>query len=226
MAQHLKVSGSFDPLGSESGTRTPSYRFAGLISLYIIIGLNVLIYVDMATAFDNSSFSAHQVALYGTANFGPYWESLGSNYMHFSLEHIAFNMMALAIWGGAVSRRMGFIKFVLFYTSCGVCASIVSVASHPGTVSAGASGAISGVLAALFVLKLFGEKSLEFGNLISVVIFNSVYAVISPTIDWQAHLGGFVAGIFLAIIFVPRYLFLALASTVVVTAIFLALRHP
>ena len=185
--------------------------FPGALALTVVVGLNVIVYLHMAKYYNDTNFTARQVYLYGNRFFGPYWESLPSTYIHFGLIHILSNMLALIGWGWTVARRLGFWKFLLLYTLCGLASSAVSLASHEGTVCAGASGPVSGVLACLFIVRLYGDRTICASELISVVVFNAFIAFVMPNIDWQAHIGGFAAGLVLGLIFVPRYLLLSIS---------------
>jgi membrane associated rhomboid family serine protease len=194
---------------------------AGLIALITVVAINCLIYLDMATAFNALSFSTKQVYKYGL-NFGPDWQAmlLPATYMHYDIMHIAMNMLALISFGHTVARRMGFLKFLLFYTLCGAFASLVSLAAHGADVVAvGASGAIAGVFGALFMVRFVGDRSVELKELGGVVFYNVIMAATVPFIDWQAHLGGFISGLILSIVFVPKYGMYVLVSVLMVIGV-------
>ena len=70
-----------------------------------------------------------------------------------AVSHIMNNMLILFILGDNLERALGHIKYLFFYLICGVGANIVSMAVNLGeyrnVVSAGASGAIFGVIGGL-----------------------------------------------------------------------------
>src|SRR5881409_721654 len=85
----------------------------------------------------------------------PLWLTLlTSMFMHGGWLHIGGNMLFLFIFGDNIERTFGSLRYLVFYLVCGVIASIAHVASDPTSVipSLGASGAISGVMAAYLVL--------------------------------------------------------------------------
>jgi len=106
---------------------------------------------------------------------------------------------------------MGHRRFIAFYLLCGVLASVAHLWSDPSSSvpTVGASGAISGVLGAYFVLH---PKAKIWVLVLSVIplklptyaviggwaglqVFNAVYAEPGTTgVAWWAHVGGFVAG--------------------------------
>ena len=184
----------------------------GYVALALIVIVNVLVFSWMTDTFNATEFTATQIAYVG-GTYGPYldkgeyWRLLTASYIHLNLPHIAFNMLALLVWGRKVSQRLGFIRFIVFYTICGILGSLVSVTYQPEVVAAGASGAISGVLAELFVLRFAGDPTIEAQGLVGVFIYNAVYSVAMPNIDWRGHAGGFVAGLIVGyalLLTVPR----------------------
>src|ERR1051325_3788655 len=81
----------------------------------------------------------------------PIWLTLiTSMFMHGGWAHIGGNMLFLFVFGDNVERALGHIKYLLFYLVCGVIAAYAQILSGPESVipSLGASGAISGALAA------------------------------------------------------------------------------
>jgi membrane associated rhomboid family serine protease len=75
-------------------------------------------------------------------------------FLHGSLAHVAGNMLFLWIFGDNVEDALGHARYVLFYLACGMVAALaqVAVSPHATVPMLGASGAISGVLAAYGVL--------------------------------------------------------------------------
>ena len=181
-------------------------------ALILIIALNVAVYALMAAQFGRLDFDAVQAAEFG-ATYGPfvrqgeYWRLLAANYVHFDLGHIAFNMLALWAWGARVAAQFGAWRFLPFYTLCGVAGSALSVWAMPQVVGAGASGAVSGVLGAMFVLRFAGDRRVKLYDIGAAFAFNAIYSVMMPSIDWRAHAGGFLAGLVLgglAVASLPR----------------------
>src|SRR6266581_8721673 len=85
----------------------------------------------------------------------PYWITLFSSmFMHAGWAHILGNMRFLFVFGLHVERSMGGIRYLAFYLICGLGASGLEIAAAAGSNAPGlgASGAISGVLAAYLVL--------------------------------------------------------------------------
>src|SRR5258707_3044901 len=85
----------------------------------------------------------------------PVWATIfTSMFLHAGWLHIGGNMLYLWIFGNNIEDAMGHAKFTLFYLVCGVAAALTMLAMDPAsrTPVVGASGAISGVLAAYMLL--------------------------------------------------------------------------
>ena len=81
----------------------------------------------------------------------PEWTTLiSSQFLHAGFLHIAGNMLFLWIFGNNVEDRLGHVKFIIFYLTCGVLASLTQwyFSSASAIPSLGASGAIAGVMGA------------------------------------------------------------------------------
>lgn len=158
-----------------------------------------------------------------------YLTLLVSMFMHASFLHIGGNMLFLYIFGDNVEDAMGHCRYLVFYLVCGLVASLAHVfvtvtlygaySKEAMVPSLGASGAISGVLAAY--LLLFPQKrvtALLFNFLTDVPAFVAigmwfVFQLISGLrmlggrgpdgVAYAAHVGGFVAGLVLVKLFTP-----------------------
>lgn len=75
-------------------------------------------------------------------------------FMHGGWLHLLGNMLFLWIFGNNVEDRLGRIRFPLFYLLCGIIAAVGQIIVEPNSIAMliGASGAISGVLGAYFLL--------------------------------------------------------------------------
>lgn len=155
----------------------------------------------------------------------PIWLTLFSSiFLHGGLMHLLGNMLYLWIFGDNVEDAMGHGKFLLFYLLCGVVAAFAQIATAPGSAipMIGASGAIAGVLAAYFMLfphsriltlvPIFFFIRLIAVPAVFLLGFWFLFQVISGAgmlgraggVAWFAHIGGFIAGIFLVFLFKQR----------------------
>ncbi len=142
-------------------------------------------------------------------------------FLHESVLHVGGNMLFLWIFGNNVEDRLGSLRFALLYVVSGIVGSLVQVYSDPTSTAygLGASGAISGVLAAyvlfypsarvltlivpFFVVTL--RAWLFIGYWIALQVLN-IFLSTSATsgVAFFAHVGGFATGFLLALVLQPR----------------------
>jgi membrane associated rhomboid family serine protease len=146
-----------------------------------------------------------------------------SMFLHGGILHLAGNMLYLWIFGNNIEDAMGHARFIVFYLLCGIAA--VFAQALPDTSSTipmiGASGAISGVLGAylllypharVLVLIPLGfflhtmrlKAGIVLGIWFAMQVISSLASGDGPGVAWNAHIGGFVAGIVLLPIFKRR----------------------
>lgn len=146
---------------------------------------------------------------------------LTSMFLHGGWLHLAGNMLYLWIFGDNIEDRMGRLRFLLFYLACGLAAVLAQALPEPQgrTPMIGASGAISGVLGAYllmfprarvlvlvplgFILKAIRLPAVwVLGLWFLVQLVSSLMAPAGEGgVAFRAHLGGFVAGLAFAPLF-------------------------
>ncbi len=150
----------------------------------------------------------------------PYLALVTSMFLHGGWLHVLGNLWTLSIFGDNVEDRMGPLRFLAFYLLCGALAGGVHVWFHPesSVPTIGASGAISGVMGAYFVLYprakvitlipvLFYPLFVELpafvflGLWFASQLLSGTLSMVEPEaaggIAFLAHVGGFVAGVLL-----------------------------
>lgn len=156
---------------------------------------------------------------------GAYVALFTSMFLHGGWLHVLGNLWTLAIFGDNVEDRMGPLRFLVFYLVCGILAGVVHVYFNPDSPvpTIGASGAISGVMGAYFVLYprarivtlipiLFYPLFVELpafvflGLWFASQLLSGTASMVEPEaaggIAFLAHVGGFVAGVLLHWLFV------------------------
>lgn len=177
----------------------------------ILIVLNILyfLYLEWAGSSEDTLFMLHHGAMFPAlvVEKKEYYRLLTSVFMHFGIHHITNNMLLLFILGDNMERALGSIKYLIFYLLCGIGANMVSMMaelqSSEQAVSAGASGAIFGVIGGLFYAVTINRGRLEdlsTKQLIIMIIFSLYFGFTSTGVDNVAHVAGLMIGIVLAVI--------------------------
>ena len=130
-------------------------------------------------------------------------------FLHRNLSHLAGNMLMLYAAGSMVEEKMHRAAYLIMYFVCGLAGGILSVCSQMNAgeeySSLGASGAIYGIVGALIAWMLMNRqwRSIRFYNRILIALLLLFYGgSLDEGIDYMAHLGGFVAGLLFAGIYV------------------------
>jgi len=153
----------------------------------------------------------HPVPIYATI--------FTSMFVHGGLFHLAGNMLYLWIFGDNVEDRMGRFRFLIFYFLSGLAAAAAQIFSSPNSKipMVGASGAVSGVLGAYFLLYPHSRVTtlitlgwfirlveipalvvLGFWIVVQLLSGLLTLGVQAGGVAWFAHIGGFVAGLIMA----------------------------
>lgn len=122
-------------------------------------------------------------------------------FLHFGLAHVACNAYALYIWGPIVESLFGRAKFLLVYIGSGMVGVAASYC-FSSAFSAGASGAIFGLLGAMLTFRKkrpVSFKRMIGPQLIVLIGINLVFGFLGQGVDNCAHLGGLAGGYLLAL---------------------------
>jgi rhomboid protease GluP len=142
---------------------------------------------------------------------GDYWRLLAAMFLHIGVMHIAFNGWALFSIGRDIEAFYGSGWFVAIFLLTGLAGNVAYYLLGPDVLSAGASGAIFGLIGAetaFFVRNrpLFGKFGRErLVNLAVLIGINLVFGFTAQGINNIAHLGGLLSGFVLGSVLTPRY---------------------
>ena len=136
-----------------------------------------------------------------------YYRIITSMFLHFGIEHLLNNMVILGALGWNLELETGKIRFLIIYLVSGIGGNLLSlylgVSSAEYAVSAGASGAIFGLMGALLYVaaRNRGRMGRISGKRVLFMIALSLYfGITSSGIDNAAHIGGLLCGFILAVI--------------------------
>ena len=191
---------------------------------YTILALNILFFVlycfpsPTETMLIGRAMIPQQVSLIDPSTWGSMFSSM---FLHADIFHLLGNMLFLWICGDNVEDKLGHIPYAFFYLFCGIAACVLHVASDPDSLvpTIGASGAISGALAAYVVffpthrikmlfwvfifLQVFYIPAwawIGFWFLEQIVMANLTADSLGGGVAYLAHIGGFIAGILIGLL--------------------------
>lgn len=186
----------------------------------ILVLINCIVYVvlEIIGNTTDSEFMAEIGAVWPPylQESSQYWRLLTATFMHFGFEHILNNMLILFCAGSMLENALGHVKYLILYLLAGVGGSTLSYLQmiHSGNyaVSAGASGAIFGIIGALLWIVIVHKgryETLTGRGLLFMIVISLYYGISSGEVDNWGHIGGLIMGFLLGIVLYrkkPKYI--------------------
>jgi membrane associated rhomboid family serine protease len=134
------------------------------------------------------------------------WILLTNMFIHAGVWHLFANMITLYFFGIFLNRLIGTWRFLVVYFAGGIASSIAYLLLAPRTdIAVGASGAIFALGGVLAVMRpklrvIIFPIPVPMPLWIAIIGIFAVFTILAivgvlPTIAWQGHLGGLVAGL-------------------------------
>jgi membrane associated rhomboid family serine protease len=190
-----------------------------------LIGINVAVYLAELAAggtvngvnnwiFDNGALWGPSVAN------GDWWRLLTAAFLHYGPFHLAINMYSLFFAGTLLEQVIGRWRFVLLYLGSGIAGSAGALVVSPLSVTVGASGAIFGILGALFVLERRRHIATG-GQVAGLIVLNLIFTFALSNISVGGHVGGLIGGVVLMWLLLQfrRSALYSIASTAALVAV-------
>jgi membrane associated rhomboid family serine protease len=137
----------------------------------------------------------NELALYGPAVArGDDYRLITAAFVHYGLLHLAFNMYALYLIGGVFERYAGPVRFAAVYLVSALAGSFGALLVTPHSPTVGASGAIFGLMGALFVFERQRGMALLGGSIGGLILINLLITFGIPGISVGGHVGGLIGG--------------------------------
>lgn len=148
---------------------------------------------------------------------GQWWRLLSSTFLHFSLMHITFNMLALWYLGRLVEAKLGAVRYLMLYLLAGVLSMSMYILLlwlnlvEPFTLVAGASGSIMGLVGAeaAILLRLWHSDGSHvarqrFIATALIIVMQASLDLLMPAFSFTGHLSGAIIGFVLAMLLYRR----------------------
>lgn len=180
-----------------------------------LIVINVIIFLLLE--LQGQTESAELLMKYGAVyppyilEQGQYWRIFTATFLHFGFGHLLNNMVMLGAAGQVLERALGKIKFLILYLVAGVGGCGLSyfqmLRSGKYAVAAGASGSIFGIVGALAWIVIVHKgryETLTGKGMLGMIVLCLYYGVSTGNVDNWGHIGGFIMGFIICIIFYRR----------------------
>jgi membrane associated rhomboid family serine protease len=199
-----------------------------------LIAINVAVFIAEVADGATLGGGGHGTVLTKGGLVGPaivnqheYWRILSSGFLHYSVLHLAFNMLFLYIMGTMLEPAIGRLNFAVVYLASLLAGSFGALLFQPHALTVGASGACFGVLGALMVVAHDRHIPIWQSGLGPTLVINLVFSLSVRGISIGGHLGGFIGGVIAGALIVElaerrRNESLALAGCLLVAAVSVA----
>lgn len=182
------------------------FRPADLITQPVVtitlIAINVVVFligqgrnlnIDGALIADALVRTSDGVQRIGVAD-GQWYRIVTAAFLHAGLLHVAVNMWALWILGPILERALGRVRFGVLYAAAATFGALGVMLLDPDKLTVGASGAIYGLMGALFAMQAASGVRFRDNALLPTLVLNVVVTVAIPNISIGGHIGGFIGG--------------------------------
>ena len=193
------------------------------VTTLLLVSFIGLFIMQVLTGVDANNPSTEALVKWG-ANALPFtmdnepWRLVSSAFLHIGLMHLLFNGFAMYFFGQIAEPMFGSAKFLALFLLAAIGGNLLNnYVTWQGIVdgtgqaglSAGASGGIMGIGAALLIAALFkisvNGMVLNLKSLIFIMGINLVYGFAVPGIDNAGHIGGAITGLIIALAFAIAY---------------------
>ncbi len=172
------------------GLARPGYAPVTLV----LVAVNVVLFLAAAAspAFTSSTWEVPYLV-----RQGQWYRLFSSFFVTNDVLDIALNMFSLYIIGRLVEPALDKWRYLALYLLSGLGGSVATYLLANGSeASAGASGAIFGLIGAFFVLAR--RARLNTSGIVAIIVLNLVFDFTYSGINWLAHLGGLGVGLAVA----------------------------
>jgi rhomboid protease GluP len=173
---------------------------------WILVAVNVAVFaLELAWGGSDSPLVLHHMgAGLGRASLAHEpWRIVSAAFLHIGIFHLVLNMWALLVFGRMLEVFLGARRFLVLYALSAAAGGLISSLFHAQVLSAGASGAVwglmTGQIALVVRLKRHAGSELapiRMSTLLQPLMINLLFSLM-PGIDMAAHVGGGIAGAWL-----------------------------
>lgn len=169
---------------------------------YILIGIMCILFMLMVVFGDGSTDIKTLYNFGGLIKNGSPIRLITSMFLHIGIVHLVMNCWALKVLGSQIEKFYGHLKMFLIFIYSGLIGNLVSVLlMNENVISAGASGAIFGLMGAMLYFALnqrtYMAEALR-KEILPVIIANILLGFMITGINMYAHIGGLIGGMLIS----------------------------
>ena len=170
----------------------------------ILILFNVITFVILNVILNDPQNNLEYVHMFAQEKDavirGEYWRLLSSIFLHWDIGHLINNMIGLLLYGTIIELRFSKKFYIFTYIFCGLMGSLFTfLLTESEIFSAGASGAIFGLMGVSFIIFSKRGKNIYYYGLF-YIIYSLIYSL-QPNIGFWSHLFGLISGLAIGYIY-------------------------
>ena len=180
---------------------------------YLLIAANILLWLleTAAGGSGNIDVAMKFGALYTpyVMQYGQWWRIVTSMFLHFGIDHLASNMISLGAIGPYAEWYYGKAGMLFLYFAGGISGNLLTIAvenrSGDYGISAGASGAIFGLVSIFIIFALTPglRRIFPMKRVILAIVLMLLPGFYDHSISMTAHAGGLLGGSVMALVLLP-----------------------
>lgn len=183
------------------------------IITYALIAINIIIFLLMYI-IGNGSEDTRTLVDFGALSkvlvqYGEYYRIITCAFLHIGILHLLCNMYALYVLGKDIESFYGRYKYIFIYLISAIIGSLTSLTfMDEYTISAGASGAIFGLMGSLLYFGYNYRVTLNNSinkQILPIIFINLLFGFMSSGVDNFAHLGGLLGGYIASMVVGVKY---------------------
>jgi len=182
-----------------------------------LVLVNVLVFF-LVQLFSPQYYTGFEMFSWNSEHFKP-WQMITHMFMHGSVSHLLFNMLALWMFGRILERVLGKQRFLIYYLACGIGAAIIQqvmrqyvLQDESLLIAVGASGAVYGLLVAFAImfpnfklLLIFFPVPIAAKYFVPALLIIDIiggftgHSIFGQNVGHFAHIGGAITGLILVL---------------------------
>ena len=173
-------------------------------TIIVLINILIFVFIELSGQLGDLLLINGAMEWRSICQDGEYYRIITCMFLHFGISHLFNNMLFLFLIGAYLERVVGTIRYLIVYFGSGIGSGIVSLLyyrqQNADVISAGASGALFGVVGALLYIIIRNKGRLEelsWRSFLIMIVGTISVGFFSDGVDNAAHIGGLITGVVL-----------------------------
>ncbi|MCI5774006.1 MAG: rhomboid family intramembrane serine protease [Erysipelotrichaceae bacterium] len=224
-----RIHGEFNEMAKKNQRKAKYLKYKDLPWVTIVTSLLCIIVYLCSFYFYRYDLNSSEVAIAMGGYYkifieaGQWFRMFTSGFVHVEFTHLMVNIISLLSLGRILEKYYGHARYAIIMFASILGGSLAMFALADNMVAVGLSGGLYGLIGAL-VIYIYSTKiykiPMVMANLVYILLINIMINFL-PNVGYLAHMGGFICGLLLAVIFSNNPAWKTLKQNTIVCAIIL-----